>query len=123
MHVPIYNGHITNHRIAEAQAMKRSTDARIQELERQVASEVSQSLVEVKTAEAKLKTVQRQVEQAEEALKLANAKYRAGTVRNLDLLDAETTLALTGLLQVQAEYAFSIASYSLAKAMGREYWK
>ncbi len=120
--LPVFNAGIVNHKIAEAKAIQRSASARTRELERQIAAEVRQSISDLKAAIVKLQTVDRQIRLSQSEVETATARYRAGTIRNLDLLDAETTFAQVKLLKTQAEFAYTMTQYALAKAVGTEYW-
>jgi outer membrane protein TolC len=59
------------------------------------------------------------VEQAEEAVRLANARYGAGTATQLDVLQAQTDLTTARTNQIQAYYTYTVAVASLRKAMGQ----
>ena len=58
------------------------------------------------------------VEQATEALRLANARYNAGTATQLDVLTSQVDLTTARLNQVQAYYSYNVAVATTRKAMG-----
>ena len=62
---------------------------------------------------------QRVVEQATEAVRLATARYNAGTGTQLDVLVAQTDLTTARMNQIQAYHGFNVAVASLRKAMGQ----
>ena len=62
------------------------------------------------------------VEQAKSAVEQARIRYQAGTVTNLDLLDAETSLSQAELMQIQALYQFVVSRYELGQAVGEKAW-
>jgi ssDNA-binding Zn-finger/Zn-ribbon topoisomerase 1 len=62
---------------------------------------------------------QKVVEQAEEAVRLANARYNAGTATQLDVLSAQVDLTTARTNQLQAYYGYNVAVASLRKAMGQ----
>jgi outer membrane protein TolC len=66
----------------------------------------------------KIKTSALQVEQAKEALAIATVRYESGVITNLDLLDAETALAQSELLYLEALYQQVISGYALERAIG-----
>jgi len=61
---------------------------------------------------------QKVVAQAEEALRLANARFSAGTATQLDVLQSQVDLTTARLNQVQAYYSFNVAVAQLRRAMG-----
>jgi len=123
LQVPLYDGNITGHKIAEADAQERLAHLKVSEQEKQITAEIRQCFADLNTAKSKLETVQKQVEHAQAALDNATFRYQAGTLRNIELLDAETALTQMKLLQIQAEYVFTLSEYALKKAMGNKYWQ
>src|SRR5207249_1827116 len=81
--------------------------------------------LEVRTAysnfiEAKevLESQKKVVEQAEEALRLANARADAGSGTQLDVLSAQTALTEARSTQVQALHDYDVARVRLERALG-----
>jgi outer membrane protein len=62
---------------------------------------------------------QKVVAQATEAVRLANARYNAGTGTQLDVLQAQVDLTTARTNQIQAFYSYNVAVASLRKAMGQ----
>jgi outer membrane protein len=61
---------------------------------------------------------QKVVAQAEEALRLANARYNAGTATQLDVLTSQVDLTTARLNQLQAYYTYNVAVANTRRAMG-----
>ncbi len=59
------------------------------------------------------------VEQAAEAVRLANARYNAGSSTQLDVLAAQVDLTTARTNQIQAYYGYNVAVAALRKAMGQ----
>ena len=59
------------------------------------------------------------VGQATEAVRLANARYGAGTATQLDVLQAQTELTTARTNQIQAYFGYNVAVAALRKAMGQ----
>jgi outer membrane protein TolC len=59
------------------------------------------------------------VEQATEAVRLANARYNAGTGTQLDVLTAQVELTTARNNQLEAYYGYNVATAALRKAMGQ----
>jgi outer membrane protein TolC len=58
------------------------------------------------------------VEQAEESVRLAKARFDAGTATQLDVLQAQVDLTTARTNEVEALYNHTVALASLRKAMG-----
>ena len=58
------------------------------------------------------------VEQAEEAVRLANARFAAGTATQLDVLTSQVDLTTARLNQLQAYYSYNVAVATVRRAMG-----
>ena len=62
---------------------------------------------------------QKVVTQAEESLRLANARYNAGTATQLDVLQAQVALTQSRTNQLEANYSYNVAVASVRKAIGQ----
>jgi len=58
------------------------------------------------------------IERAEKAVENARLRYEAGTVQNLDLLDATTERAQAKLNNLQALYDVVTSGFQLRRAIG-----
>ena len=58
------------------------------------------------------------VEQAEEALRLANTRFAAGTATQLDVLNSQVSLTQARTNELQANYTYLVAVAALRDAMG-----
>ncbi len=123
LRVPLYEGGVTGYKEQEAEATLNGSRAHVADVERQVSEEVRQSISDLRAAQAKLETAALQVEQATAALDIAQKSYEAGTVSNLDVLDAETALSQANLFRVRALYEFVSSRYGLDRAIGTAIWK
>jgi outer membrane protein TolC len=59
------------------------------------------------------------VEQAEEAVRLANARFGAGTATQLDVLTSQVDLTTARLNQLQAYYSYNVSVANVRRAMGQ----
>ena len=59
------------------------------------------------------------VEQVDEALRLAQVRYDAGTATQLDLLTSQVELTRAKLNQLQAFYRYNVALAAMRKAIGQ----
>lgn len=80
--------------------------------------EVRQAYLSVREAENRMNTSQVAVHKAEDSLRIAEVRYRAGLGTNLDVLDAVLDLSQVKLNYVQALYDYNNSRGQLDKAMG-----
>ena len=115
----IFDGRATAGRVAQARSVLEQTKLSLAEF--QLASDVevrrafSQWQQAVELADASKKVVA----QADEAVRLATARYNAGTATQLDVLSAQVDLTTARTNQLQAFYTYNVAVASLRKAMGQ----
>jgi outer membrane protein len=120
--VPVFDGRRTRSRVAEATARLDAAREHTRDVERRVATEVQQAAADVRASLAKLETSELQVQQAVAAVSLAETRYQAGVITNLEVLDAQTALSEARLLQLRAQYAFVRSRYELERAVGATPW-
>lgn len=116
--IPIFNGFRKDAQVQEAEANLDANSAHISALKRKIKTEVDQSISQLKTSQAQLTTAELQVEQAKQAVQRAKISYENGVITNLDLLDAETSLAKAELLNLRVIYQNVANTYDLKEAIG-----
>ncbi|PTY07211.1 TolC family protein [Opitutaceae bacterium EW11] len=104
-----------------AQAKSQLTQARLTTDESTLAVEVDvrRSLSSLQEAAELADAAKKTVGQAEEALRLADARYAAGTVTQLDVLQARVDLTQSRLNQIQANYSYNVAVATMRRAIGQ----
>jgi outer membrane protein TolC len=120
--VPIFNGRKKDALIESAEAKMKVANDNIESLKRKIKMEVEQSVVELKSSAEKLNAVKIQIDQAEQALNKAKIQYDNGVIKNLDLLDAETSLTETKLQYFSAVYQITVNEYFLKQSIGEKIW-
>jgi len=121
--VPIFDGFRTSANEEEADANLKVTEANTSEVRKDVISEVQRSAEDLKIKINKVSTTKIQVNYAKESLQRANTQYRNGVSTNLDLLDAEDSLAQARLQFLLAVYEAIISNYNLKKSVGDVIWQ
>jgi outer membrane protein TolC len=115
----IFDGRATQGRVAQARSLLAQTQLTVTEARLAVDVEVSRAHSQWQEATELAEASARVVEQATEAVRLANARYNAGTGTQLDVLAAQVDLTTARTNQIQAYYSYNVAVASLRKAMGR----
>ncbi len=114
----IFDGRATRGRVAQARSIVEQTRLTLVESEIAVEVDVRRAYSSWQEANELVEASGRVVEQAEEAVRLANARYTAGTGTQLDVLQAQVELTTARSNQVQAYYNYNVAIASLRQAMG-----
>lgn len=120
--VPIYDGNKNKNQRVEAQANIRGTQARTQDTQEQIRADVRQAANNLQASTARYDNSVVQIAQATDALTRAKARYRYDVGTNLDVLDAETSLAQARLARLQAIYNYTLGWYQLKRATGQQIW-
>lgn len=117
----LFDGRLTQGRVQEAKANVGKVQVELEDVGRQVELDVRTSYSGFIEAREVLDSTEKVVEQAEEALRLATARYDAGTGTQLDVLAAETSLTEARTTQNVALRDYSVALARLERAIGVEY--
>jgi outer membrane protein TolC len=115
----IFDGRSTQGRVAQAKSLLAQTQLTVTEARLAVDVEVSRAHSQWQQATELAEASARVVEQATEAVRLANARYSAGTGTQLEVLAAQVDLTTARTNQIQAYYSYNVAVAALRKAMGR----
>lgn len=114
----IFDGRATRGRVIQARSALEQTKLALTEAQLAVEVEVRRAFSQWQQATELAEASQRVVEQATEAVRLANARYNAGTSTQLDVLAAQVDLTTARTNQIQAYYNYNVAVAALRKAMG-----
>jgi outer membrane protein TolC len=114
----IFDGHLGRAQKMQATANLKTLEDRNQELEVMIKTEVRQAISDVRASDQKLKAVEVNIEQAKKAMAYAQARYEAGTITNLDLLDTEDALTEAEFAKLRALYQFVLSKLTLQRAVG-----
>lgn len=120
--IPLFDGYRERNLKEEANAGIRVYEDSKNGVAEQIKADVQKGISDVRSSMDRLRTTEITVEQAKSAVEQARIRYLAGTVTNLDLLDAETSLSQAELMQIQALYQFVVSRYELDQAVGERVW-
>ena len=102
----------------EATALYERAGVDLDDTGRRIELEVRTAYSNFIEADEVLKSQEKVVEEAEEALRLARARSEAGTGTQLDVLGAQTSLTEARTTQIQALRDYSVARARLERAIG-----
>jgi outer membrane protein TolC len=115
----IFDGRATAGRVVQARSLLEQTRLSLTEAQLAVEVEVRRAFSQWQQAAELAEASQKVVEQAAEAVRLANARYSAGTSTQLDVLQAQVDLTTARTNQIQAYHGYNVAVAALRKATGQ----
>jgi outer membrane protein len=116
--MPIFDGYRTANNAIIAHSAIVSSGYEAEAIRRNVSTEVAEAKLSMEVAQSKIKQFEIQLQQASKAFQLAEASYKAGSITNLDLLDATTSLSESQLYLIKAQIDYSSSLYKLKVALG-----
>lgn len=114
----IFDGLLTQGRVKENQARLERAGVDVEDTGRRIELEVRTAYSSFIEANETLQSQKQNVEEAEEALRLATARNEAGTGTQLDVLSAQTALTDARVTQIQALHDYCVARARLERAIG-----
>ncbi len=115
----IFDGRATAGRVTQARSRLEQTKLSLTEARLAAEVEVRRAFSEWQQASELAEVSARVIQQATEAVRLANARYTAGSGTQLDVLAAQVELTTARTNQIQAYYGYNVAVASLRRAMGQ----
>ena len=115
----IFDGRATAGRVIQARSQLEQARLTLADATLAVEVQVRQAYSALTEAWELAQASSKTVEQAQEALRLANVRYGAGTATQLDVLTSQVALTEARLNQLQAYYGYSVAQAAMRQAMGQ----
>ena len=116
--VPLFSGYSTTYKIRSAKESAKLKEISYEKLQKQIALQVFQAYNNLGTDYESYKTSIDLVNSAEQSMKVASGRYKAGVGNILDLLTAQSSLASAKQQQISALYNWYISKATLAQALG-----
>ena len=117
---PAFDGFRVASQVAQAESNLRAVEMKKIDQERTAAMEIQSALADLKTTEQKLEIEQVKIKQAEDALRIADERYRNGLLSATDLIDAQNALESARLNVLQLIYNHTLSRYNLFRSCGRK---
>lgn len=118
LRVPIFDGGRRDARRAEAFSQLRQERIRTHDLQEQVTLEIKLALDSLRSAETQVATAESGLKLADNELRQAQRRYKAGVTSSIEVTDAQTRLVRARENRVSALYNHNLARIDLASAMG-----
>ena len=115
----IFDGRATAGRVIQAKSALAQSRLSLDETTLAIEVQVRQAFSSLVEAWELVQATGKTVEQAQEALRLANVRYNAGSATQLDVLTSQVSLTEARLNQLEANYGYNVALAGIRQATGQ----
>lgn len=122
LNIPIYQGGRIKKQISLSQEQLAQSRLAQQTLDNTFRKDIQQVLSDIASNRSSLVNAQGQIDEAKQAQKFAQSRFKNGTGTNLELTNASTNVQRAELTHLQYRYQLCIASLELARLEGLVYW-
>jgi outer membrane protein len=119
---PIFDGFATVHKTNQAKIESRKTTLQKEELQDLVTLQIQQAVTTLEQAALKIISQEKNIDLAEEALRVTTDQFQQGIVSSLDVLNAQQTLAQSEMMYTQALFNHIMAKIEISRAMEDFSW-
>jgi outer membrane protein TolC len=114
----VFDGGRTKARRIETLSALRQREAELADFKSRVEYDVRTAVLDVRAADQQLQAAQTSVQLAADELQQARDRFAAGVASNLEVTQAQESVAAASETYISALYAHNLAKASLARAMG-----
>jgi outer membrane protein TolC len=112
----LFDGMQTTGRLEQLKAQYAAAEVAVEEKRREVESQVRDAVVKMEEAQELVISQQKNVEQARESLRLAEARFNVGAGIQLDIINAQSNLTQARFNELQGRYDYNVALALLERA-------
>ncbi len=116
--LPVFQGFAIDAQVQQARANEEIARATLTQLEQDAILEIDQNYLAVKEAQERVWATVKLVQQAEQALILAERQYAAGVGTQLDVTDAQLTRSNARITRIQALFDLNSSFVRLRRSIG-----
>lgn len=116
--VPIFQGGKAHADVLQAEGELRQAKARLEDLRGQIDSDVRNALLDLNAAAEQVEVARSSVELAEQTLTQAQDRFAAGVTDNLEVVQAQESVASAHENYISSLYAHNLAKVELARSLG-----
>jgi len=118
LNIPIFQGGKVQADVLQAEARLRENRARLENLRGQIEYEVRTALLDLAAADEQVQVARSSVELAEQTLIQARDRFAAGVTDNLEVVQAQETVAGAHESYISSLYSHNLSKIELVRAMG-----
>jgi outer membrane protein TolC len=116
--IPLWEGGRVKGDIEQANAALFQRRAELDDLKSQIQADLRNAYLDLQAAASQVEVAQRNVQVARETLELTREKFDAGISDNVEVVQAQESLAVADLDYINSLFAHNLAKLTLARAMG-----
>jgi outer membrane protein TolC len=116
--VPVFQGGKAHADVLQGEATLRQTKARLDDLRGQIDNDVRTALLDLNAAADQVEVARSSVDLAEQTLTQAQDRFLAGVTDNLEVVQAQESVANAHENYISSLYAHNLAKVELARAIG-----
>jgi outer membrane protein len=118
LNFPIYEGGLRSAEVGQARARKRQVELQLKDFSKQVAVDVEQTWLELKTSESSMESLEDRLKSAQENYTAVTQRYKHGLADSLDVIDANSLLLQSERGLLEAKYNYMLSVLNLERAEG-----
>ncbi len=118
LNIPIFQGGKVHADVLQADATLRQNRAQLENLRGQIEYEVRTALLDIAAADEQVEVARSSVDLAEQTLTQARDRFSAGVTDNLEVVQAQQSVASAHESYISSLYAHNLAKIELVRAMG-----
>jgi len=118
LNIPIYQGGHTHGEVVEADAALKQRRSELENLRGQIEYDLRTAFLDVQTAADEINVATSSLELAHEQLRQSQDRFAAGVADNLEVVQAQQSVAVADENYISSLYAHNYAKLSLVRAVG-----
>jgi outer membrane protein len=118
VNIPLFNGFLNSSKVGESKAVLKQMEYNQKGLIETVKFEVQEAIQALRQARESLLSQEKNIEQAREAVRIAELNYAEGLATTLEVSSVQAALSQAKTNQVQALYDYAVALAQLEKSVG-----
>jgi outer membrane protein TolC len=118
LNIPIFEGGKVHSDLLEADAQLKQARSQLNDLRGRIDYEVRASLLDLSSAAEQVEVARSSVELADQALTQSEDRFAAGVADNLEVVQAQESVASAHESYIQSLYAHNLAKIELARSIG-----
>lgn len=118
LRIPIFQGEKIKGDITQADALLQQRKAEFEDLRGQIDAEVRKAFFDLQAAADQVEVTRQELDLSNQALGQAKDRFSAGVADNLEVVQAQETVANSNESYISSVYAHNIAKASLARSVG-----
>lgn len=118
LNIPIFTGGKVHSDVLEADAQLKQSRSQLNDLRGRIDYEVRASLLDLSSAAEQVEVARSSVDLAEQTLAQSEDRFTAGVTDNLEVVQAQESVASAHESYIQSLYAHNLAKIELARAIG-----